>query len=316
MSKTNRLAVGLGLFFLVVGLVGCHGRRVAGPVATAEPPSPALTDIYLTDDKDNALAKDQFSSDSKPIYVMYSAQHVRNVPIRAVWMADSPQGGTKAVLDEQEVTVASDTQQGTFSERPPMSGWALGPYQVDLYLGATLVHTEHFTVVQQAVSLNPEATDTPGSPASDSMSNPTSLPTSGVLVPNVTPIPETPGPPVMMVLPHDSAVEDAQGRVIIGIHDAYMLHVSQVCTNVVFRVKVNGRLEGVYAVPDVTSDMSLAFKPGPNRIQLSWYAPMPSRDCQMAIQLRRGRRLRTLTQIHVFRLSPPQGSVGLGVVVQ
>ena len=281
-------------------------------VATADPPGPTLTDVYLTDDKDNEVAKSTFSTDSKPIFVAFSAEHVKNVPIRAVWISDSPTGGSKAVLDDQEITGESDKQTGDFSERPPTSVWQVGPYQVDIYFGQNLVHSEHFTVAQASAAMNPEATDSPEMAATASPP----LPTSGVLAPNVTPIPDATPPTHMVHIPHYAGPEDDQGRVILGINDKYMLHVSQTCYNVAFTVLVNGRRQGVYSVPDVTSDISLDFSPGPNSIRIAWDAPDADRDCQMAIQLRRGTRLSTLTQIHVFRLSPPRGMVGLGVVVQ
>lgn len=304
-------AVAMGLL-LTVSFSGCHGKRETSAVSTPEPPAATLTDVYLTDDKDNAVAKSTFMPDSKPIYLMYAADHVKNVPIRAVWMANSPSGGSKAVLEEQEITAANDKETGNFAERPPMSGWALGPYQVDIYFGPTLVHSEHFMVARQAMAMNPESTDDANVVATASPA----LPTSGVLKPNVTPIPDTPVPVRTVLIPRDLVPEDAEGRVIMGINDKYMLHVSRLCYNVAFTVMVNGRRQGVYAVPDVTSNISLDFAPGPNHIRISWDAPIADRDCQMAIQLRRGTRLSTLTQIHVFRLSPPRGIIGLGVVVQ
>jgi len=297
---------------LSMSLVACHGKQQATTaVATPDPPGPALTDVYLTDDKDNAVAKNSFSTDSKPIFLMYTADHVKNVPIRAVWMVDAPGGGTKAVLDEQEITATSADQSGTFAERPPVSGWALGPYQVDIYFGQNIVHSEHFNIVNMPVAMNPESTDSAALPTASP-----ALPTSGVLAPNVTPIPDITPQAHVVHIPHEMAPLDEEGRVILGIHDAYMLHVSQLCQDVRFTVLVNGKRQGVYAVPDVTSDISLDFSPGPNTIRIGWDAPNADRDCQMAIQLRRGKRLRTLTQIHVFRLSPPRGAVGLGVVVQ
>jgi hypothetical protein len=295
-----------------LSLVACHGKSDSTTaVSTPEPPGPALTDVYLTDDKDNAIAKNTFSADTKPIYVMYTASHVKNVPLRAVWMVDSPGGGAKSVLDEQEITSASADQAGSFSERPPMTGWALGPYEVQIYFGRNVVHTEHFDIVNKPVAMDPKATD----PAPDA--SPT-LPAHGVLSPNVTPFPQNPsGDTVHFAhIPREAAPLDPAGRVILGIHDAYMLHTSQMCNDVRFTVFVNGKRQGVYAVPDVTSDMSLDFTSGPNSIRIAWDAPNLDRDCQLAIQLRRGRRLRTLTQIHVFRLSPPRGAVALGVVVQ
>jgi len=294
-------------------LFGCHGkqqeRTSTAAVSTPEPPSPALTDIYLTDDKDNAVAKNTFAANTQPIFVMYTANHVKNVPIRAVWMLDQPGGGTKSVLDEQEISSASAEQSGTFSERPPMTGWALGPYEVQIYFGRNLVHSEHFEVVNQPVAINPESTAAvpTASPA---------LPASGVLKPNVTPIPESNAPTHFAHIPREVAPLDSAGRVVLGIHDAFMLHTAQLCHDVRFTVFVNGRRQGIYAIPDLTSDISLDFSPGPNSIRISWVAPSVVRDCQMAIQLRRGRRLRTLTQIHVFRLSPPRGAVALGVVVE
>lgn len=278
-------------------------------VSTPEPPGPALTDIYLTDDKENAVAKNTFAADTKPIFVMYMAAHVKNVPIRAVWMLDQPGGGMKSVLDEQEITSTSAEQSGVFSERPPLTGWALGPYEVEIYLGQNLVHSEHFDVVNAPVVVNPEST------APIPSASPT-LPASGVLKPNVTPIPEPTATAHFAHIPREMAQLDSAGRVLLGIHDAYMLHVARLCHDVRFTVFVNGRRQGIYAIPDVTSDISLDFSPGPNAIRISWVAPDADRDCQMAIQLRRNKRLRTLTQIHVFRLSPPRGAVALGVVVE
>jgi hypothetical protein len=294
-------------------LLGCHGKQqgetTTTVVPTSEPPAPALTDIYLTDDKENAVAKNTFVADTKPVFVMYTAAHVKNVPIRAVWMLDEPGGGTKTVLDEQEITSASAEQSGAFSERPPMTGWALGPYEVQIYFGQNLVHSEHFDVVNAPVAINPESTA--GVPTASP-----ALPTSGVLKPNVTPIPEPTATTHFAHIPREVAPLDSAGRVLLGIHDAYMLHVSQLCRDVRFTVFVNGKRQGIYAIPDVTSDISLDFSTGPNSIRISWVAPYADRDCQMAIQLRRGKRLRTLTQIHVFRLSPPRGAVALGVVVE
>lgn len=293
-------------------LLGCQAKHEqVHSVSTLPPAAPQLTDAYLTDDRDNDIAKTQFLPQNEPVYFVFAATNVNHIPVKAVWFADSTDANPPHALSEEELTAVGPDYNGAFAHRPPATGWPPGNYHVDVYFGTALVHTEHFSV---GLSQTPLSQNVP----MENVGSPTpTLSPNGVLAPNVTPIPtETPSPGDAGTTVLLGVQRDAMGNPMISPSDGFQLHTSLECHGVQFFLEVNGKPQGEYEHPDMTSDISFDFHPGLNSIRISWKAPSADRECRMAIAIKRNHRLRTLTQVRVFSQSPTTGNYGLSVLVQ
>lgn len=298
LSRPRRSALAL-LVGAVLCLTGCRGGQsvTTHSLSAPESPGPRLTDAYLTDDRDNNVAKSTFLADTKPIYFVFSAVNVARTAIRAVWFADAPMSNTQAILAEEEMVSSGSSVNGLLVDRPTSAGWRPGLYHVDIYLGGNLMHTEHYRVVAAPSELDGSGDFSPAPLPSDG-----ATPVAGVASPLVTPIPTSPSP-------SERALE-------LGFNDSYQLHTARVCHDVTFTLYINGARQGVYSVPDLTNDISVNFHRGLNTVRVNWEAAAPDRDCQLSIQLNRQHRLRTLTTMHVFRSTPDLGAENLSVIVQ
>lgn len=315
MTVAQRIARRLCAGLIALALTACHGKdQDAHAVASMAPPGPQLTDAYVTDDRDNDVAKTNFAAQNEPIFFVFAATNVNHVPIRAVWFADATDGGAQTALGEEEVTAGGQEYNGAFSHRPPPSGWRPGEYHVDVYFAGQIAHTEHFkispTIAQLGSNMQQEDTGTAAP----------SVPPGGVLTPNVTPIPSPTtggmgsGGAAMGI---DSGIpRDAMGNPIISLSDRFQLHTAWFCRDVQFMVELNDARAGVYENPNMTSDITIDFHPGINMLRVSWDAPNPDRNCRLAIAITRNHKYRTLTQIHVTGVTPPSGAYVLAIHVQ
>ncbi|MFL6584125.1 MAG: hypothetical protein ACJ8KU_06370 [Chthoniobacterales bacterium] len=103
-----------------------------------------------------AIAKDQDSkptttltADAPKIYAFFKSKGTHpGDKLRSVWIADDV--GTVAPantkIDEATLSADKDNFYGAFSLSQPTSGWPVGKYHVDIYVGDTLASSAKFTI--------------------------------------------------------------------------------------------------------------------------------------------------------------------------
>lgn len=126
---------------------------VAGTALLAAPfavlaGEPRYEDIVLTDDKERATDKHNFSPDTPSIFLLATLADVPSgVRLKSVWIAEKTEvAPANYEIDSTELTGGGAMNKVTFSLSRPDAGWPPGEYRVELLIDGNPSGSARFTV--------------------------------------------------------------------------------------------------------------------------------------------------------------------------
>ncbi len=137
------------LALLAALVIGCSSPS-GGDSASKEPSGPAYKDIVLTDDETSKAPKATFSTDTPKIWVFFGLEGFpAGSKIKGVWICEKSEGiEPNYKIDEAGLTVGPPLNTGNFSLSKPATGWPVGDYRVDLYIGEQIKEGVKFKIAK------------------------------------------------------------------------------------------------------------------------------------------------------------------------
>lgn len=123
-------------------------RVEKGPVGTAGPTQPRVTNVVLTDDEHRKVQKTVFTPNTPNIYILFTLVNApKTTSVKCVWFATKTQGvQPNYKIDEITMEMGGTLDQGTCSISRPDKGWPTGDYRVEIYSAGKVLHTAQFRV--------------------------------------------------------------------------------------------------------------------------------------------------------------------------
>ncbi len=128
----------LGLFLCIWPTVAVGQARI----------TTAVLGTGATDKDDIVNPASEFVPDAPKIYCAWTAEGVTaGTPVRGVWIAEDVGNVAPPNYKIDEATLnLPGVDKGTFTVSKPNTGWPVGKYRLDIYLGKDLAKTVPFTV--------------------------------------------------------------------------------------------------------------------------------------------------------------------------